>query len=349
MRIQPIANPGQVHRLRIDSSILEGNAPGDPTTRFLMVYTPPGYDESEQYPLFMDLVGYTGSGQSPLNWKPFGMNLPQRLDYLIAGEKMGPVVVALPDCFTAYGGNQYINSSATGRYMDYLIDEVIPLVENQFSVRPGRDYRAVFGKSSGGYGALVHGLLRSDIWGACACHSGDAYFEFAYLSDLPDLLTELAKHGESVERFLEAIWAKEKVQGSESMALMMIGMAAHYDPDPQAPLGFRLPVDVHTGEVLADRWEQWLAHDPVRLVDRYADNLRKLKGIYIDCGTKDQFKLLWGARIMHRKLHALGIAHEYREFADNHSDIDYRLNESLPFLYRAVTTAKESDNCNPDN
>lgn len=342
MRIQAIANPGQIHRFRVESSVLKGNTPGDPTTRFVMVYTPPGYDESRQYPLFMDLVGYTGSGPSHLNWKPFGMNLPQRLDHLITDGKMGPVVVVLPDCFTAYGGNQYINSSATGRYMDYLIDEIIPLVENQFSIQPGAHYRAVFGKSSGGYGALMHGLLRADVWGALACHSGDAYFEFAYLSDLPDLLTELAKHGESIERFLETIWTKEKLERSESMALMMIGMAAHYDPDPQALLGFRLPVDVHTGELLADRWERWLAHDPVRLVDQYADNLRKLKGIYIDCGTRDQFRLLWGARMIHQKLHALGITHEYHEFDDNHSDIDYRMNESLPFLYRAVTTSEES-------
>jgi S-formylglutathione hydrolase FrmB len=347
MRIQPIANPGQIHRLRIESSALQGNAPGDPATRFVRVYTPPDYDEAEQYPLFMDLVGYTGSGLSPLNWKPFGMNLPQRLDHLIAGGKMGPVVVALPDCFTAYGGNQYINSSATGRYMDHLIDEVIPVVEHQFSVHSGQDSRAVFGKSSGGYGALMHGLLRPDVWGAIACHSGDAYFEFAYLTDLPDLLTELAKHGESLERFLEAIWAKEKLERSEGMALMMIGMAAHYDPDPQAPLGFRLPVDPHTGQILAERWERWLAHDPVRLVDGHADDLRKLKGIYIDCGTKDQFRLLWGARIIHQKLDDLGIAHEYQEFNDNHSDIDYRMNESLPFLYRALTSPDDSANKSP--
>lgn len=342
MRIRPVANPGQIHRRRIDSSILKGNRPGDPTSRLVMVYTPPGYDEAEQYPLFMDLVGYTGSALSPLNWKPFGLNLPQRLDALITTRRMGPVVAVLPDCFTAYGGNQYINSSATGRYMDYLIDEVIPLVESQFSVRPGRHHRAVFGKSSGGYGALMHGLLRPHVWGAIACHSGDAYFEYTYLSDLPELLTELTRHGESLERFLEAVWAKEKLTKSEGMALMLVGMAAHYDPDPQAPLGFRLPMDVHTGEILPQRWAQWLAHDPVRLVERHADALRKLSGIFIDCGTKDQFRLLWGARILHQQLGRLGIAHEYQEFDDNHSDIDYRMNESLPFLYRALTGAETS-------
>lgn len=337
MRITRVEDAGQVHRLRHDSRILEGNTPGDPTERLLLVYTPPHYDESITYPLFVDLVGYTGSGLSHVNWKPFGMNVPQRLDHLIAQKKMGPVIAAFPDCFTAYGGNQYINSSATGRYMDYLVEEIIPFIEDRFSVKPSPEYRAVFGKSSGGYGALMHGMMRPDVWGAFACHSGDAYFEYAYLADMPDLLAELANHAESAEKFLQAVWSKEKLSHEEGMALMMIGMAAHYDPDPAAPRGFHLPVDVHTGAIRWDRWEKWLEHDPVRLVERCADNLRQLKGIFLDCGTKDQFKLLWGARLIHNKLMALGIEHEYQEFDDNHSDIDYRMNESLPFLYRALT------------
>jgi len=337
MLIRPIENPGTVHRLTIESKILEGNHPGDPTTRPLVVYTPSGYDASQSYPLFMDLVGYTGSGLSHANWKPFGLNVPERLDRLIEAGKMGPVVAVLPDCFTAYGGNQYINSSATGRYMDYLIDEVIPFVEERFSVGRGREHRAVFGKSSGGYGAMVHGLLRADAWGAIACHAGDSYFEYAYLADLPDLLTALLRHEGSVQSFLDEVWSKEKLSKDEGMALMMIGMAAHYDPDPSVPLGFQLPMDLHTGELVVERWQRWLAHDPVRLIDAHADDLRRLKGIFIDCGTRDQFKLLWGARIMHRKLVALGIEHEYQEFDDNHSDVDYRMDVSLPYLFRALT------------
>ena len=336
MRFKNSENPGELHRLSLESVVLAGNALGDPVRRTVAVYTPPGYDSSRRYPLIMDLVGYTGCGLSHANWKPFGMNLPQRLDCLITTGKMGPVVAVLPDCFTAYGGNQYINSAATGRYMDYLIDEVLGFVEANFSVYRSRENRAVLGKSSGGYGALVHGLRRPDVWGAIACHSGDAYFEYAYLADLPDLLTELTKHGGSVERFLEAIWAKEKLTNKEGMALMLIGMAAHYDPDPETSLGFHLPFDVHTGELDKERWARWLEHDPVRMVEAYADNLRQLKAIFIDCGTEDQYKLLWGARILHSRLRELGIEHEYQEFDDNHSDIDYRMNESLPILFRAI-------------
>ena len=117
---------------------------------------------------------------------------------------------------------------------------------------------------------------------------------------------------------------------------MLIGLAAHYDPDPEAKLGFHLPMDCYTGEIHWARWEKWLQHDPVRLIDTHFSELQKLKGLYIECGTADQFHLLWGARIMHQKLKGRSVEHEYREFNDNHSDLDYRLNEALPFLYRAI-------------
>jgi hypothetical protein len=68
-----------------------------------------------------------------------------------------------------------------------------------------------------------------------------------------------------------------------------------------------------------------------------ADNLRKLKALYIDCGEKDQFNLLYGARRFVRRLNELGIPHRYEEFPDNHSGVDYRMDESLPLLAQALS------------
>jgi hypothetical protein len=50
------------------------------------------------------------------------------------------------------------------------------------------------GKSSGGYGAILHGMKCAKYWGAIADHSGDAYFDFVYWHDWPNTLNELAKH-----------------------------------------------------------------------------------------------------------------------------------------------------------
>lgn len=329
------SNQGEIHRLIHHSRVLEGNRLDDPTVRPVYVYTPHGYDPARRYPVMVDLVGYTGTGASHLNWKPFGYSLPERLDRLIETEALGPVIVVLPDCYTGYGGNQYIDSSATGAYMTYLIDEILPFVEERFSVLPGREHRAVFGKSSGGYGALMHAMMRADVWGAAACHSGDLYFEYCYMRDFPGLLDQIRRHG-SVERFLETIWAREKLSHHESHALMTIGMAAHYDPDPEAPLGFQLPFHPHTGEILPERWEQWLRFDPVRQVEGCAEHLKSLRGLWIDCGQRDQYHLLWGARMLHERLQRAGVRHTYEEFDDDHSDIDYRMDRSLPFLYEAI-------------
>jgi hypothetical protein len=47
---------------------------------------------------------------------------------------------------------------------------------------------------------------------------------------------------------------------------------------------------------------------------------------------------LYGARRFVRRLDRLGIAHRYEEFPDNHSGVDYRMDESLPFLVHALST-----------
>ncbi len=327
---------GEVRRLEIDSRALAGNMLGDPARRDLFVYLPPGFKSGDRPPLLVDLVGFTGSGQSHVSWKNFGENVPERLDRLIGAGKMPPVAVAFPDCFSRLGGNQYINSASIGRYEDYLLGEVVPLVEKELGVG-GTGRRGVFGKSSGGYGAIVHAMRHADVWAAAACHSGDMAFELCYLVDLPKVLTELTlKHGGSIERFVRNFESALKPGEKDMLVLNFIAMAASYDPDPSQFLGIRLPCDPHTAEMIPDRWANWRAHDPVNMVEAAAANLRRMKALYIDCGDHDQFNLLFGARQLDRALTRLGIAHRYEEFPDDHSSVDYRMDESLPFIARAL-------------
>ena len=60
------------------------------------------------------------------------IDYPERLDRLIGEERMPPVVVAFPDCFTRLGGNQYINSAAMGAWEDFLLYEMLPDIERRF-------------------------------------------------------------------------------------------------------------------------------------------------------------------------------------------------------------------------
>ena len=366
MPIKHFSGPsGRLAVLPHTSALLRGNPLGDPFTRPLQVWLPPQYDAAafadRRFPVLFDLVGFMGSGPSHTNWKNFGENVPERAARLIHEKKMAPVIIVFPDCFTALGGNQYINSSAIGPYADYLTRELIPFVDANFRTLASREHRGCFGKSSGGYGAIVHGMRYSKYWGAVADHSGDAYFDFVYGADWPNTLDELAKFarpkrvagaidvqaleagiaaGEDdgrVAAFLKALHGKRKLGRSDGHTVMMLCMAASYDPDPGAPNGFRLPFNLVTGERIEARWRAWLAHDPIHLVKRHADALRSLRGIYIDCGWADQYHIHYGARILSKRLTELGVGHEYQEFDDDHSDIDYRMDTSLPFLARALS------------
>ncbi|WP_420347493.1 alpha/beta hydrolase [Pelagibius sp.] len=333
MRRDHSAQRGSLHTLVLESELLRGNLLGDPSLRDVPVYIPEGHDGAG-LPLLVDLVGFTAGGPAHVNWKNFGENVPERLDRLIATGAMPPAVVAFPDCFTRLGGNQYINSEALGPWEDVLIEEVVPLVEQRFGCG-GDGRRGVFGKSSGGYGAIVHALRRPDCWAAAACHSGDMGFELCYLREMPAMLRAIAKKG-SIEAFIKDFEAGPKWKGDDIHLLMTLAMCATYDPDPAAFCGVRLPVDPETCEVIEERWQNWRRWDPVTMADSHGANLKKLKALWIDCGDVDQYDLVYGARRLHRKLKAAGIDHVYEEFADNHSAVDYRMDMSLPFLVKAL-------------
>ena len=341
MPIHAFTQPrGRIETFEIASEALRGNLLGDPTTRTVAVYLPAGYDESTaDYPLFVDLVGFTGSGLAHIAWKGFGESVPQRVDRLMAEGKLGPVIVALPDCFTSLGGNQYVNSAATGHWADFLTREMLPAIEARYRVRARRTARALFGKSSGGYGAVAHGMLEAQHWGAVACHSGDMAFEWCYLPEMPAVLNHLSGFDNDIGKFLAHLREARKVQGKDLHILMTLAMAATYDPAPQAPSGIRLPVDPGTCELIQERWDRWLAMDPVRLVERadVQESLGSLEGLYIDCGSVDQYNLVYGARRLARRLGELGIDHHYEEFDDDHSSIDYRMDVSLPWLFERVS------------
>ena len=331
------AHGGTVHHLTCESALLEDNFLGDPAARRIDVFVPEGHDGPDQngkdLPLLVDLVA---GGPAHTNWKNFGETVPERAARLIAEGRMPPAVIAFPDCFTKLGGNQYINSSVMGPWDDVIRTEMVPMVEREFGCG-GDGRRGVFGKSSGGYGAMVHAMLHPDFWSAAACHAGDMAFELCYLSDFPNTVRELTKKQGSVRRWLEEFWAAPKVKGEDFHVLMSLAMCATYDPAPDQPYGVRLPVTMDTCEIIEDRWANFLAWDPVRMVETRADGLKQLKCLFIDCGRVDQYNLVYGARRLTRRLSALGVDHVYQEFDDNHSGIDYRMDESLPMLARALS------------
>ena len=331
MTEQPGAQ-GTVLNLRHESQVLKNNPLGDPYIRDLFVYLPPGYKESgDKYPTVYCLTGFTGRGKMLLNDNAFTPNLAERMDKLIAAGTITPMIAVMPNCFTYYGGSQYINSSATGRYEDYLTQEIVSFVDENFRTMNDRGSRAVMGKSSGGYGSLIMGLRHSDIFGLVCSTSGDAYFEYCYPVDFAKAYRTIKG---DPEKFMKEFWASEK-QGKDShAALNTIGMAACYSPNGT---DVDMPFDLETGELRADVWKRWLEHDPARLAEKHVDALKSLKLLYIDAGTRDEFNLDIGARILSKKLTDLGVPHIHEEFDDGHFNISYRYDRSLELISQSVS------------
>src|SRR5258706_464068 len=240
---RPKGSAGNLLVLEHDSRILRDNPLGDPYVRKVGVWLPPQYDGRKRFPVLYDLVGFTGSGPAPANWKPFSANA-------------GP-----PEARP--------RASAARRE----------------ARRPG----LAQGKDDG-----------------------------------------------RIKRFLQSVWKREKLSGKEGLAIMNLCMAATYDPDPRAPNGFRIPFNAESGEVIPERWRNWRRHDPINLVSKYRANLKSLRGIYIDCGWRDQYHIHYGSRLLSQRLAEAGVKHRDEEFDDDHSDVEYRMDTSLPFLYRAL-------------
>jgi S-formylglutathione hydrolase FrmB len=260
--------------------------------------------------------------------------VPERLEAQWSAGALPPFVAVFVDGFTGVGGTQWINSTAVGRYQDYLADDVVAFVEATLGTLARREARAVVGKSSGGYGALAMGRDRPEVFAHLACHAGDAGFEWCYGPDLPKAAAGLLGAADAAAWLAGAIERarQTKLASADHPVLNVIGMAAAYSPDPQAPLGAALPFELPDGRLRQEVWARWLEHDPVRFVPRSLDAYRRLSSIFLDCGTRDEFNLRWGARQVAAALRAGGVEVVHQEFDDGHMGINYRYDASLRWL-----------------
>lgn len=333
---------GRTDEHEITSDLLRGNPLGDPHRRPLWVYVPPGYDDEpgRRYPAVYVIQGYTGHLPMWRNRAPWRRPFPELADGVFARGEAPPVIVVYVDAWTSLGGSQFLDSPGTGRYHSYLCDEVVPWVDAHYRTLRSRDHRAISGKSSGGYGAMITPMLRPDVFGALATHAGDALFEVCYRPDFPKRARMLRDaYDGSWEAFLADF--RGRLPGTKETdfpLIEMYGYAAAYSAGDDGTV--HLPFD-DVGAPVPDVWDRWLARDPVLMAARpeYAEALRSLRALWIDAGDRDEYHLDFGAVAFRRAVEAAGVTDDavyFELFAAGHGAIEYRYPLALAWLAHRI-------------
>jgi S-formylglutathione hydrolase FrmB len=327
---------GRLDEHVITSEVLRENPLNDPYERPLWVYVPPGYDDEpdRRFPAVYVIQGYTGHLAMWRNRTPYRQPFPEAADQVFASQQAAPAIVVYVDAWTAYGGSQFVDSPGTGRYHTYLCDEVVAWVDARYRTLAAREHRAVMGKSSGGFGAMITPMLRPDLFGGLATHAGDALYELCYIPDFAQAVRLLRAYDGDIFRWWKQFRSRVPFSKEEDhVLLMLLGVTACFsareDGTPE------LPFDPRTGVLRDEVWRRWLDWDPVRMVSRHAEAMRSLHAIWIDAGTKDEWFLDIGAQAFRQALADAGVAHDvihFELFDAKHGGIDYRYPLSLAWL-----------------
>jgi S-formylglutathione hydrolase FrmB len=332
---------GQLEEHVITSELLRGNPLGDPYERPLWVYLPPGYDDDpdRRYPAVYVIQGYTGHLEMWRNRAPFRQPFTETADAVFALGQAPAALVVYVDAWTSYGGSQFVDSPGTGRYHSYLCDEVVPWVDGRYRTQPEAAHRAIMGKSSGGFGAMITPMLRPDLFGALATHAGDALYELSYIPEFGPAVRLLRDYDGDIWRWWDDFRSRVSFTKEADQTLLgLLGVAACFSAHEDGSV--ELPFDSRTGVIRPEAWERWLDWDPVRMAPRYAGALRSLRGIWIDAGTRDDFFLDLGAEAFRQALREVGVADDvirFELFDATHAAIDYRYPLSLAWLCQRIS------------
>jgi hypothetical protein len=327
---------GRMDEHVITSELLWGNPLGDPHERPLWVYVPPGYDDEpdRRYPSVYVIQGYTGHIAMWANRGAYRQPFPETADAVFARGEAPPAIVVYVDAWTAYGGSQFVDSPGTGRYHSYLCDEVVPWVDGRYRTIDDPAQRAIMGKSSGGFGAMITPMLRPDLFGVLATHAGDSLYEMCYIPDFAKSVRLLRDYDGDIFRWWSDFRSRPSfTKEGDGTLLMLLGVSACFSAREDGTV--ELPFEPATGVLRPEVWQRWLDWDPVRMVPKYADALKSARAMWIDAGTRDDWFLDLGASAFRAALLDAGVKEDvirFELFDATHMGIDYRYPMSLAWM-----------------
>lgn len=166
-------------------------------TRAMWIYTPPGYEKgSRRYPVLYLLHG---SNDTPAGWTMVG-GANFILDNLVAEKHATPMIIVMPFGHALPFGGARGPRSNDQVFEEYLLQDVMPLVEAKYRVASGRENRAIAGLSMGGGQSLAIGFSHLDLFSAIGA------FSAAVPADFENRYADALKHSAQTNARLKVLW-----------------------------------------------------------------------------------------------------------------------------------------------
>lgn len=322
-------------------------------SRWVAVYTPPGYDFEKagpRYPTLYLLPGFDGEPSFNFRYGNetyfLAANIAKVADRLIASGEIKPMFIVMPDASIPYGGSFYANSTLAGKWEDMMSVELIHKIDTVTTseIRPGsgfrtlaaKESRAISGHSSGGYGAIrvamVHDSLFNSVSAIDAPLAINGSGSFGGVKEMFD--NYLIESG--ITTFEQYMTTDTSGFRAQPYKLLLYSMAASYSPAPRSgatgtfgTLQIALPFD-YQGNLVDSIWNKWLANDLYTWIDNAAYRTAlSNQNLYFETSDHDANMFNQQTQLFEQKLTTLGIDYGSATF----SKYDGSDANSRTFLY----------------
>ena len=339
------AQDGRLVREKVHGASLEKTSTGESADRFVSIYLPPSYDTapSKRYPVVYLLHGITDTDEAWTNpWRKgeAWQSLPDIMNRGIAEKRFGEMIIVMPDAKTNWGGSFYTNSTVTGNWEDFIVKDLASYVDGKYRTLARATSRGLAGHSMGGYGAIKIGMKHPDVYSVV----------YGINPAVLDWGRDLTIDNPSF-RYLATnkIASPEDALKGGIYAIGAIVVAQAFSPNlDKPPLFIDLPFAMVDGRMqpAEPAFSKWQENMPVHMVEKYASNLRKLRGFRFDSGYGDEFTHIPPtARALSAALTARGIAHVFEEYNGDHRNrmmgrTGRLANEVLPYFWLLLDAEK---------
>jgi enterochelin esterase-like enzyme len=327
---------GTVERIKVHGKSLEGNLDGDSPDRDVSIYLPPGYktEKSRRYPVVYMLHGFT---DDDARWFGVGgvkhwINLPDVINKAIADGKTREMIVVMPNAFTRFKGSMYSNSVTVGDWETFITKELVGYIDSHYRTLAQRESRGLAGHSMGGYGTMRLGMKSPDVF--------SSIYALSPCCMEPRLAGPATPAMKDMMKKVEAIKTDDEVKSQSFFALAMLASAAAWSPNPNNP-PFYIDLPLRDGEPVPEVLVRQSANATLVMIHQYIPNLKRLKFIGLDAGTKDM-GISATTKELDKVLTNYGVAHFYESYDGDHLNrIAERLQtKTLPFFSEHLSFEK---------